>query len=516
MGLADQHESDPGGQEGPRTTQVPLSAATSGSSRSIGDGRGPAQKVQVFSLGTPPKGTPTDRRRYRVKWRVDGIDRTRSLKTRVEADRLRTQLKEAAVAGLPFDRSTGLPEAWVSHQATWFEWSVTWIGHKWPRWAGNTRRSAVETLVALTPHLTRPGAPPAPADLGDHLRTVAYNPAASETALPWLERWSIPLDEITPAVIEATLDAATTRRDGRPMSATVARRRKNMLGSVLRSAVRHGLIDRNPMDRVEWRSPERDTTLDVSTVPSFVEVCRAVDLVARLESGGARYGALFAMVGMAGLRPSEVAGLDIGDLTLPAAGWGLAVVRGATTSPGARYTADGETWEDKGLKQRAADAVREVPLPPPLVAELRRHLERFPSNAKVFTNVDEKPVSPANYGPVWERARTKLWPGNHLLAATTVYDLRHAAATTMLRSGVMAAEVARRLGHSVDVLMRVYAGVLDDERDRSNSLIDAELARQLAEADDSSVTPEAATDRGDTPPANGRRRRGRTAAGDPT
>lgn len=489
---------------------------SSGPTRAITGGPEPNQKVQVFSLGTPPKGTPTERRRYRVKWRIDGTDRTRSLKTRVEADRLRTRLQDAAVAGLRFDRATGLPEAWVAHQATWFEWSVTWIGHKWPRWAGNTRRSAVETLVALTPHLTRPGAPPAPAGLGDHLRTVAYNPASAEVASPWLERWSIPLGEITPAVIEATLDAATTRRDGRPMSATVARRRKNMLGSVLRSAVRHELVDRNPMERVEWRALERDTTLDVSTVASFVEVCRAVDLAARLESGGARYAALFALVGMAGLRPSEVAGLDIGDLDLPATGWGLAVLRGATTSPGARYTADGETWEDKGLKQRAHDAVREVPLPPPLVAELRRHLERFPSGAKVFTNVDGRPVSAANYGPVWERVRKKLWPGDHPLAATTVYDLRHAAATTMLRSGVMAAEVARRLGHSVDVLMRVYAGVLDDERDRSNSLIEAELARQLAEADATSITLEAEARRGDSLPANGRRRRDRTAAGDPT
>ncbi len=53
----------------------------------------------------------------------------------------------------------------------------------------------------------------------------------------------------------------------------------------------------------------------------------------------------------------------------------------------------------------------------------------------------------------------------------------------MLRSGVMPSEVARRLGHSVDVLMRVYAGVFQDERDRSNVLIEAEMAAQRDEAD---------------------------------
>ena len=50
----------------------------------------------------------------------------------------------------------------------------------------------------------------------------------------------------------------------------------------------------------------------------------------------------------------------------------------------------------------------------------------------------------------------------------------------MLRSGLVPAEVARRLGHSIDVLMRTYAGVLDDELDRSNALIESELERQLS------------------------------------
>ena len=78
--------------------------------------------------------------------------------------------------------------------------------------------------------------------------------------------------------------------------------------------------------------------------------------------------------------------------------------------------------------------------------------------------------------PVWLRARAQLWPKGHPLASATVYDLRHAAAKMMLRAAVPLAEVARRLGHSVDVLMRVYAGVFDDQRERSNKLIDKALS----------------------------------------
>jgi integrase len=80
---------------------------------------------------------------------------------------------------------------------------------------------------------------------------------------------------------------------------------------------------------------------------------------------------------------------------------------------------------------------------------------------------------------VWVRARANVWPTGHKLAGTTAYDLRHAAATMMLRAGVPPAEVARRLGHSVDMLMRVYAGVFDDERERSNQLIDEALAAAI-------------------------------------
>lgn len=45
----------------------------------------------------------------------------------------------------------------------------------------------------------------------------------------------------------------------------------------------------------------------------------------------------------------------------------------------------------------------------------------------------------------------------------------------MLRAGVSPAEVALRLGHSVDMLMKVYAGVFEDERMRANVLIEQYL-----------------------------------------
>ena len=440
------------------------------------------QKIQVFSLGKPTKGTPTGQRRYRVKWRIDGRDRTRSFKTRAEADRYRRRLLDAVEAGERFDEGTGGPASWSTDSLTWFRWSQEWLALKWPQWAGTTRRSALETLVSITPRMVRASAPNPPDEVVDWLRSDGYIPGSDGWSSPpaWLTRWSLPLDQITPRVLERVLTEITTRQDGNPMSASVARRRKNSLGAVLRAAVRRDLLDRNPLDRVEWRAPTRDLTIDVATVPSMADALTLVDHVMGLDTAGARYGALFACVGLAGLRPSEAISLGVDDLELPQKGWGLARVRGATTEPGARYTADGGRTEEKGLKHRAAGAVREVPLPPVLVERLRAHLERW-DDELLFRNINGRPMTSTSYQPVWKRAREAAWADRPELARTTLYDLRHAAATMMLRAGVPPAEVARRLGHSIDVLHRVYAGVLVEERDCSNELIDDELVRVITD-----------------------------------
>jgi hypothetical protein len=85
--------------------------------------------------------------------------------------------------------------------------------------------------------------------------------------------------------------------------------------------------------------------------------------VAGLKTDGARYAALFASVGIARMRPSEAIGLQPTDFEFPSDGWGLAVLRGASTSAGTRFTSNGTVVEDKGLKQRPPDATRDVPSP---------------------------------------------------------------------------------------------------------------------------------------------------------
>ena len=65
------------------------------------------------------------------------------------------------------------------------------------------------------------------------------------------------------------------------------------------------------------------------------------------------------------------------------------------------------------------------------------------------------PLSESLYGRLWAAALSDEETASPL--ARRPYDLRHAAMSTWLNSGVPAPQVAQWAGHSVDVLLRVYA-----------------------------------------------------------
>jgi hypothetical protein len=56
------------------------------------------------------------------------------------------------------------------------------------------------------------------------------------------------------------------------------------------------------------------------------------------------------------------------------------------------------------------------------------------------------------------------------------YDLRHAVVSLWLNAGAPAPDVAERAGHSLDVLLRVYAKCIDGHQEIANRRIDDALA----------------------------------------
>ncbi|MGW4501642.1 hypothetical protein ACWENR_23905 [Micromonospora sp. NPDC004336] len=77
------------------------------------------------------------------------------------------------------------------------------------------------------------------------------------------------------------------------------------------------------------------------------------------------------------------------------------------------------------------------------------------------------------YDRWWKLAREKAFTESQVASPLVrrPYDLRHAAASLWLNAGVPPTEVARRLGHGVAVLLRVYANCIDGGDDSMNDKI---------------------------------------------
>jgi integrase len=120
-----------------------------------------------------------------------------------------------------------------------------------------------------------------------------------------------------------------------------------------------------------------------------------------------------------------------------------------------------------------------VPIPPELVCLIRAHLDRFGTapDGRLFRGARGAMLSESTYGRIWHKARQQaLTPAQaRSPLAARPYDLRHSGVTLQLNAGVPAPEIARRAGHSVAVLLRVYAGCIDGHDQLWNTRIEAAL-----------------------------------------
>jgi hypothetical protein len=126
------------------------------------------------------------------------------------------------------------------------------------------------------------------------------------------------------------------------------------------------------------------------------------------------------------------------------------------------------------LKHRAENDTRSVPIPPERVTILREHITEFGTAAdgRLSRTVTGGMVCDTTH--TWAVARTLALVPEQVASplAARPYDLRHAAVSLWLNGGVTATDVANRAGHSVDVLLRVYAKCIDCGEEAANRRID--------------------------------------------
>ncbi|BFO14420.1 site-specific integrase [Streptomyces sp. KM77-8] len=432
------------------------------------------------------------RKPYQLRWKVGTRPHSESFLTLGLADSRRAQLITAAREGEPFDVDSGLPKSMVvkERDITWYEHARGYIEMKWDDSPGNTRRTLAEAMATVTPTFVKDtrGMPDTRA-ARRALYSWAFNknrwdeetPTDVAKILDWFERKSLPMSALSDRlVVRGALAALSKKLDGKTAAPGTISRKRAILYNALEYAVDAELLDDNPLGRIKWKPPEQVTEeLDPACAPNPMQAAKLLTAVREQSMRGRRLVAFFGCMYYAAARPAEVIGLRLKDCDLPRHGWGLLRLHETRPRSGTAWTDSGEAHEKKGLKHRPRKAVRRVPIPPELVALLRWHLTAYgtATDGRVFQTLRGGLIQDTGYGEVWAEARSRaLTPAEfESVLAKRPYDLRHAAVSTWLSSGVEPQLVAERAGHSVAVLFRVYAKFLKNGDEAANAKISARL-----------------------------------------
>ncbi|MET7760750.1 site-specific integrase [Streptomyces sp. NPDC005393] len=437
-----------------------------------------------------------------VRWSVDGQPFHESYKTKALADRFRSQLLRAADKGEPFDTVTGLPDSLRGGKAalSFLDLAVKYVDARWAEASAKQRDSMTDALATVVPILVKPGrGRPGPEVLRRALRSYVLpvprrereRPEEIATAVKWVEKASLPVAELQEITrVHDLIDALGRRLDGKPAATQTYRRRRAVVFNVLEYAVELELLPSNPLSRVRRKRGKRalqEVDRRVVVNPRQArELLTALTYVGGYDrASGRRLRAFFGSLYYAAMRPGEALGLRRSDCTLPESGWGRIELAETRPTAGKSWTDSGEAHDRRGLKQRAHGEVRIVPIPPPLVRLLREHLADFgmAKDGRLFASERGNVIAASSYSRAWKQARELALVPDQVssVLAFRPYDLRHAGVSQWLNSGVPAPEVAARAGHSVDVLLKIYAKCIDGQEQEMNDRIMQGLGEDTAD-----------------------------------
>ncbi len=181
-------------------------------------------------------------------------------------------------------------------------------------------------------------------------------------------------------------------------------------------------------------------------------------IAAQLRSA---YGAMVIFAAAAGLRPSELFGLEWRDVDRAA---GVVYVRRVFANGRLKHTKTRLSTRAIPLQRMALDALDRLP----------------PSgNPILFPNsrggrIDFRSFGRRHWKPAQQRARIEPPRG--------LYDLRHTYATFALRAGVSVFAVSRFMGSSIAMIDRHYGHLARDSREHAVSLLDALAIERAVDA----------------------------------
>jgi integrase len=429
---------------------------------------------------------------YRVRWSVAGHRQGETFPTMPLADAFRSDLVSAARKGEAFVIETGRPMSMerAARKVNWLVFARQYVAMKWPALAPNSRRNTARALTNATlAMVSGTRGRPDDAELRKALTAWAFNlrtsgsatpPPAVTHALTWLERNTRDVADLdTPAVARALLDALAVTADGGTAAPATVQRQRGVVVNLVEYAVERRILTTNPITSLAWKAPRIVQAVDRRVVVNPVQARTLLEAVATVRPSGSRLVAFFAAMYYAALRPGEASTLRKVNLVLPAAGWGELLLESSTPEAGASWTDSGRRREERQLKHRARGETRVVPSPPALTELLHAHLDGFGvgPDGLLFGGVRGGQLAESTYCRVWRKARVVALTPEEVTSplAHRPYDLRHAAVSTWLGAGVPPTQVAEWAGHSVAVLLQIYAKCLAGQEDAARRRIDAAL-----------------------------------------
>jgi integrase len=281
-------------------------------------------------------------------------------------------------------------------------------------------------------------------------------------AQEWIARHSLPLaDAVRPENLRRALGAISRKFDGAEAAENTIRRKRMVFNNALAYAVTTDRLKANPLPKADWQAPLTDTEVDFRYVPGPHLARDLITAVGAQGPRGAHLKAFFGCLYYAAMRPGETAALADHDCLLPDPqaepdGWGELVLARSNPEAGSGWTDDGRPHDTRGLKRRARNARRSIPIPPDLVHLLHAHLERYGTapDGRLFRAVRGGRVTSTEYSRLWATARRDaLHPRDaDTPLAQVPYSLRHAGISLWITAGIPPTEAARRAGHSLTVL----------------------------------------------------------------
>ncbi|SBW29008.1 integrase family protein [Candidatus Protofrankia californiensis] len=460
----------------------------SGAGRPDLDGRPSSFDVRIWKIN---EIEGKEKITYQVRWRVGPQRHSRNYTTRRLAESRHAELLAATRRGEAFDIEEGIPvselrattpepEPEPEQVRTWLEHARDFADVKWPRLAPTSRRSLAESLATVTPALLT-GSPPT--EVAELVREALYGwvfqtgrrtsvdrigtrtendpPATLTETLAWLESHARPVADLAePEVARAALDRLATKLDGHPAGANTISRKRAVFFGCLEYAVERRDLAANPLASLAWTAPKVAEQVDRRVVVNHGQAKALLHKGVHPQTPNLV--AFFGSIYYAAARPGEVQEIRQDDLVLPDTDdeWGMLTLSGNNPETSGQWTDSGER-SSRQLKHRATKDTRPVPIVPPLVALYRRHLNEFGTapDGRLFRGGRGGAVPGARYGDVWREARRRALTPAEVASplAATPYDLRHAAVSTWLNAGVPPTLIAEWAGHSVAVLLHVYA-----------------------------------------------------------